>query len=239
MRNFYAHPSRIRGESIHLDLGEVHHARNVLRLAPGDKVQVTDGIGTLYQGGWDPHGGCVHIESTERRPPLRCEVTLAVALLKRDHWDWFLQKAVEIGASQIVPLLAHHSVVTFEEHDFETRKSRWEQITISALKQSGQAFLPSIKVPISMVDFCEKVSRGSRWILSEQGGLPLKAILTADLTCVTLLVGAEGGWSDVELHIAQREQFQPVSLGPHILRAETAPLYALSAIRFMTEWAAG
>lgn len=234
MRNFYSEPSRIRGDFIDLDPGEAHHARDVLRLRPGETVRVLDGAGHVYLGTWDPGGGRVHIEQIMHMPPFHCEVTLAVALLKGERWDWLLQKGVEIGVSCIVPLLARHSVVRVREGEFEERRERWKQIAVSALKQSGQPFLPAIALPATVDDFCRSVSTGARWMLSERGGAALKSVLTPQLTRLSVLVGPEGGWSDVELEASRREGFEPVSLGPAVLRAETAPLYVLSVVRFVT-----
>jgi 16S rRNA (uracil1498-N3)-methyltransferase len=161
---------------------------------------------------------------------------LAVALLKGEQWDWFLEKSVEIGVARIVPLITEHGVVKLKEREFEKKRNRWRQIAISALKQSGQAFLPAIEIPLSVESFCnaEDDSARARWILSERGGVSLKTVLTPALKAVMVLIGPEGGWSNGELRAATEQGFEPVSLGPQVLRAETAPLYALSVIRYVT-----
>ena len=153
---------------------------------------------------------------------------------KGDHWDWLIQKAVEIGIDQITPLLTAHSVVKMPEREHERKRERWRQIAISALKQSGQAFLPLIDGPVAVSDFCRQDRPGARWILSERGGTALRTVLKPDLEGVTLLVGPEGGWSDAELEVALRHGYHPVTLGPQTFRAEMAPLYALAVIRFVT-----
>lgn len=234
MRTFYSDPERSLADRIRLDPAEAHHARAVLRLPAGETVRVLDGRGAVFQGAWDPETGCVQVAKRLRSPPFQCDVTLAVALLKGDRWGWLIEKAVEIGVSSIVPLLTGHCVVRLHPSQFQTRQARWKQMAISALKQSGQPFLPSIEVPMTVEDFCGKAAPGARWILSERGGTPLRSLLAPDLTRVTLLVGPEGGWSEEEMDTARRQFFQPVTLGPQVLRAETAPLYALSAIWFVT-----
>lgn len=234
MRTFYSDPERIAGSRIELDIEEARHARVVLRLRAGETVRVLDGRGTSLQGVWDPETGCVQVEERVRLAPFPCEVTLAVALLKGDRWDWLIEKAVEIGASFLVPLAAEHAVVRLRPPEFERKQIRWRQIAISALKQSGQAFLPSISAPMTVQDFCSRAGPGARWILSQRGGTPLQSVLRPDLARVTLLAGPEGGWTDAELHAAARQSFQQITLGPQVLRAETAPLYALSVIRFVT-----
>ncbi|HEV8131204.1 MAG TPA: 16S rRNA (uracil(1498)-N(3))-methyltransferase [Acidobacteriota bacterium] len=236
MRNFFAEPSQIQEDWIELDRAEVHHARDVLRLPAGAPVRVIDGRGAIYQGIFDPGTGRVRVQQTDAAKPFTCGVTLAVALLKGEQWDWFLEKSVEIGVSRIVPLITERGVVKLREREFEKKRNRWRQIAISALKQSGQAFLPHVEKPVSLETICgaEGNSPGARWILSERGGASLKAVLVPDLKHITLLVGPEGGWSKGELRAATDEGFEPVSLGSQVLRAETAPIYALSVIRYVT-----
>jgi 16S rRNA (uracil1498-N3)-methyltransferase len=236
MRNFFCNVAgNTRADRIDLDSAEKRHATKVLRLRAGEPVQVLDGSGTVYRGTWDPQSGCVCVTEYVRTAPFRCQVTLAVALLKGARWDWFLEKAVEIGVSRIVPLLACHGVARPAERDFEERRRRWRQIAISALKQSGQVFLPAIESPLTVEDCCAAAPAGARWILSERGGTPLRDLLTRDLAETTVMIGPEGGWSDEELERTRSCGFKHVTLGPHILRAETVPLYVLSVIRFVTE----
>ena len=240
MRTFFAEPGRISDGWIELDRSEFHHARDVLRVSPVETVRVSDGNGTIYEGVLDSATGRVRVERALKMADSHCAVVLGVALLKGDRWDWLLEKAVEVGVTGIVPLVTSRGVARVPEQEFEKKRNRWRQIMIAALKQSGQAFLPYIEFPNSVHAFCSAAlptSSGidSRWILSERGGAHLKEAVRPDLKRLRVMVGPEGGWSDSELRTAQEHGFQPVSLGQQILRAETAPIYALSVIRFVTE----
>ncbi|HEY3130011.1 MAG TPA: RsmE family RNA methyltransferase [Acidobacteriota bacterium] len=240
MRTLFAEPDRISDGWIELDQREFHHARDVLRVSLGETVRVSNGKGTIYEGVLDPAVGGVRVERVLNMAASHCEVVLGVALIKGDRWDWLLEKAVEIGVAGIVPLVTSRGIAKVAEQELEKKRDRWRQIMISALKQSGQAFLPDIEFPNAVHAFCTAAlptagGIDASWILSERGGTPLKEALRPDLKRSRVMVGPEGGWSDSELRTAQEHGFQPVSLGRQILRAETAPIYALSVIRFVTE----
>ncbi|HEY2931769.1 MAG TPA: RsmE family RNA methyltransferase [Acidobacteriota bacterium] len=235
MRTFFAATQQCEANSISLDLEELHHAQKVLRLKTGDKVRVLDGSGGIFEGPLDLTTGRMHIEHRHSIPPPRCEVIIAMALIKGNRWEWFLEKTVEIGATRIIPIRAEHSVLRIASGEEARKVARWRQIAISALKQSGQGYLPEISAPLSFSDVLRVETSAARWILSERGGKPLREVLHRDLQQVLALVGPEGGWSDSEVDGAATAGFQAVSLGSQILRAETAPLYLLSAIRFATD----
>ena len=235
MRTFFAPPEKREGDSIRLDPEELHHAQTVLRLKPGEHVRVLDGAGGSFEGSLEFSSGSISIRQRHTVPRPPCRVVLAMSLIKGDRWDWFLEKSVEIGVARIIPILTEHSLVRIAPAHEDRKLARWRQIAVGALKQSGQPYLPEIAAPLLFSDVLQREHAGARWILSERGGKRLQEVLRRDLTGILALIGPEGGWSDSELDEAAAAGFQAVSLGTQILRAETAPLYLLSAIRFATE----
>jgi 16S rRNA (uracil1498-N3)-methyltransferase len=235
MKTFYCGQGRPEAGRLRLDGAELHHAVRVLRLQQGEAVRVLDGAGVVYIGRWDAGENSVMIEAATLEPPPRCHVILAAALLKGEHWDWLIQKSVEVGVQRIAAVLTEHTVVRIPEQERARKTERWNRIAQAALKQSGQARLPEIAQPAELGDVCASLpAGGERWILSERGGVDLGSLLKAGTERIVLLSGPEGGWSDCELDTARHHDFVPISLGTRILRAETAALYALSAIRFVT-----
>ena len=236
MKTFYCGPDPASGARIPLQGGELHHAVRVLRLQQDEPVRVLDGAGGVYLGRWESESRSVVVEKSFQAPAQRCHVTIGAALLKGDRWDWLIEKCVEIGVQRLVPLTTLHAVARLPEKEHLRKRERWIQIALSAMKQAGQPRLPQIDPPASLAEFCQSADRtGERWILSERGGAPVSTLLKPGISRIALLAGPEGGWALEELELVRQSGFAPVSLGTQVLRAETASIYALSAIRFVTE----
>jgi 16S rRNA (uracil1498-N3)-methyltransferase len=233
---FHTTPSRIDAATIRLDADEAHHLARVLRLGPGDRVFVFDGGGNEWEcevaqtGKRDAELRILHRLENIVEAPLA--ITLAQALVKGDKFDWIVQKTTELGVARIVPLLTDHSDVRLNkgrgEERVEQKLQRWRRIALEAVKQCGRRHLVEIAEPVDFAAFCEAETAG--WILSERGGRSLRAAAAprphADR--ITLCIGSEGGWSDAELAAAESRGLTPVSLGPRILRTETAAVAALA-----------
>lgn len=231
---FYAPPSQISDFEILLDGDESHHLARVLRLREGATVFAFDGEGrewecTVAKIGKRESGLSVVRQLTDEvESPLH--LTLAQALVKGDKFDWIVQKATELGATRIVPLLTDHSDVRKMEERAEQRLQRWRRISLEALKQCGRRRLVEFAEPIGFAEFCASASASHNLIFSERGGLRLGDV-AAKLSAVhqlSIAVASEGGWSDAELNASEANHFLAVHLGGRILRTETAAITAVA-----------
>jgi len=175
---------------------------------------------------------------TER---LRCTITLAQAIPKGKNMDLIIQKATELGVAKIVPLLSDRTVVQLEEDELPKKREKWKQVTIEAAKQSGQDWLPEIAKPVTPKQFFAEF---------EHYELPLVASLQSDArslkkvlanfreqhgrrpSSALILVGPEGDFTPAETSWAKSAGCVPVSLGPIVLRTETAAIYSLSVLAY-------
>jgi len=225
-----------------LDRDESHHCTNVLRLGPGDKVAVFDGRGR------ESHGVIVSASSgrvalklsaPSSRPAPSCAITLAQAVPKGKNMDLIVQKAVELGAARVVPLLSDRTVVQLTSAEAEKKRAKWREIAIEACKQCGQNHLPDIATPVSPKAFLEREAAGELLLIAslQPDARPIKSVL-ADISAslqrlpfrATVLVGPEGDFTPAELALAKSHGCHPITLGPIILRTETAAIYCLSVL---------
>ncbi len=222
---------------IRLDERESHHLRHVLRLKPGALVAVFDGTGIEYEG--------IVLETRERRVAVRIQartvpsvesplaLTLAQALIKGEKFDLVVQKATELGVARIIPVLTRRAVV---ERYSPHRLQRWRRIALEAVKQSHRTRLVEVEEPQPVQALLEDL-RAPALFCSERGGLPLREIARqwGDVLPrqLTIFIGPEGGWADEEIEAARRAGAALLSLGPRVLRTETAGLVVLSMVQFL------
>jgi 16S rRNA (uracil1498-N3)-methyltransferase len=234
---FYASPEAIGESVIRLDERESHHLRHVLRLKPGTSVVVFDGTGVEYEGIVLPTSErCASVSIRARTTP-RVEsplvLTLAHALIKGEKFDLVVQKATELGVHRIIPVLTRRAVLGTVAPQ---RLQRWRRIALEAAKQSGRTRLVQIEEPQRVSDLLERVSEPTLFC-SERGGMSLREIARqwseAPPHRLTIVVGPEGGWADEEIEAARRAGVALLSLGPRVLRTETAALVALSLAQFV------
>jgi 16S rRNA (uracil1498-N3)-methyltransferase len=214
------------------------HLAKVLRLRVGAALTLFDGrsgefeaeIVALERDGVRVRVGAHRV--LERESPVA--VTLLQCLARGERMDWIVQKATELGAVSIVPVISEHSVVRLDESAAQRRQQHWQSVAISACEQCGRNRVPAIKTPAAFERAClEAHSAGARLLLEPEGAQSLASVVNAlaASTSVSVLIGPEGGLSAQELAIAQRHGFIGCHLGPRILRAETAPLAALATIQ--------
>jgi 16S rRNA (uracil1498-N3)-methyltransferase len=165
----------------------------------------------------------------EGASPLR--LVLGQALIKGDKFDWVVQKATELGAARIVPLVTEHSDVRQAEGRAEHRLQRWRRIALEAVKQCGRRRLVEIAEPVSFAKFCEGEEAQAKLIFSERGGRRLREVAAGP--SVALAIAPEGGWSDGELELADGHHFTPIYLGARILRTETAAIAAVTLAQYL------
>ena len=237
MHRFYLPPNEWNSASPALDEGESHHVLDVLRFGAGDHVTVFDGEGAEARADITTVEGKrirLRIGEKIRSQPLPCAITLAQAVPKGKHMDFIIQKATELGATRIAPLFSDRTVVHLDAHDAERKLEKWREIAIEACKQCGQNRIPEIAVPRKPKEFFEKQEQSEIMLIAslQPDARRIKSVL-ADYPpprSVGVLVGPEGDFTPAELALAKSKGCRPITLGPIILRAETAALYCLSVL---------
>lgn len=216
------------------DKEESKHIVKVLRKKDGDTLFVTNGLGYLFTTKiiLAIETKCtVGIVQTEKSKALPFHLHLAVAPTKmNDRFEWFLEKATEIGISEITPIICEHS----ERKHIKT--DRFEKIVIAAMKQSNQYYLPKLNEPVLYKDFMKNSFSGQLFIAHcEEADKKLLKELLQPQTDVTLLIGPEGDFSSKEIQMAIENKYIPVSLGNTRLRTETAAIVACHTVVFVNE----
>jgi 16S rRNA (uracil1498-N3)-methyltransferase len=241
MHRFFVSPEALLSDSPALEGDEAHHALNVLRHAPGDRIVLFDGRGneaTVVIESADKRHAATKVLHRAKSASVACRITLAQAVPKGKNMDLIIEKAVELGAAAIVPLLSERTVVQLDAAESAAKREKWQTVAREACKQCGQNWLPEVAQPVSPRTFFEQQRpRGLLLIASLQGdSRPIKQVL-ADYTAqhgaardVTILVGPEGDFTPAEISLAKSHGCQPVTLGPIILRTETAAIYCLSVL---------
>ena len=232
---FFVDPGAITPPTIRITGDLLHHLRNSLRLHAGDPLALNDGCGTRYRV------EVTHVTITSHRYPHHRptnragyarlhQIVLGQALIKGDKMDWVIQKATELGVAAIVPIHSTHSVIKPNPERLEHQRSRWERIARDAAQQSERWTIPTIADPVDLAEICRQyASAPLKSILVERSSGPSLATVPLPLDSqhpIVLLVGPEGGWAPDEQRLAQEQGFLPLTLGPRILRAETAAIAA-------------
>jgi len=243
---YFIRSDQIDDKQVTLEMGLVHHLRDVLRLKVGESLTLVDEQPKRYLcrvSASYPDPLQLEIES-EVLPPVRQlgKLHLAVGMLKGEKMDWVVQKATELGVARLTPLITERTVVRVRPERLAHQQSRWLKIITEASQQSCRWSLPQIDAPIDLKDFLlESISGLSsecfRLIFSERtppesSGDKIRLKIVQSPAAGILLIGPEGGWEPGEIKKACNAGFFPVSLGEQILRAETAALAALSIVQY-------
>lgn len=244
MHRFFLPPSQARGTTISLTAGDAHHALRVLRLRPGDEVTVLDGAGNELSCTVLETGRAQVSLSVQRRtftPQLPFQLTLVQAVAKGKAMDFIVQKAAELGAHRLVPVLAGRSVAHVENEDAARKVEKWEAIAIESLKQCGSPWLPKIDPPCELQHF---LARGEKFDLQLVASLhagarhPRAHFQNHFLThqhppeSVAVWVGPEGDFTPTEMTGLLAAGVLPITLGPRVLRCETAAIACLSVLNY-------
>ena len=233
---FYLAPEQWTSTEPTLGPEDSHHCADVLRLKDGDTLTLFDGEGSVADAVLTQvHKKHCRVRLGEKTitTPLRTAIILVQAVPKGKNMDLILQKAVELGASTIVPLLTRRTVVRIDGEDASRKQERWQQIALEACKQCGRNQVPSVTRALSLEEFLKQPRKGLLLLASLQpGAVTIKEALSrrSDHAAVTVLVGPEGDFTPEESAMALQAGAIPVTLGPMILRAETAALYCLSVL---------
>lgn len=240
MHRFYILPEKFKAEEPVLDGAEWRHCQTVLRTKKNQRITVFDGCGNeslAVVEAVEARRGRLRIleRSRSARPPFA--ITLIQALPKNRSMGWIVQKATELGVVKIVPVLSERSVVQIGAAERRDKPGRWHQVSIEAAKQCGLNWLPEITPIRPVKDALERECEGGLAFIAslQPGAEPLwkySASVSAVPSNVTLMIGPEGDFTPAEISQARSAGYQPLSLGPLILRSETAALYALSILSY-------
>jgi 16S rRNA (uracil1498-N3)-methyltransferase len=207
VHRFYTPPGDWNLAALRLTGSEAHHARNVLRMQPGDKAVLFNGHGrevtaeVTALGAREVELRKLHEAAT---PPLRCRITLGQAIPKGKNMDLIVQKAVEIGAAEIVPIISDRTIVRLDAEDAAQKQSKWQTVAIEAAKQCGQNWLPQVQTPRTMAQFFGERPRFDLQLIGslQSDALHLKRILAEHVTehgdrpaSVLMLIGPEGDFT--------------------------------------------
>lgn len=238
MPRFYIAPTEWNPDRLVLEGAEAHHCLDVLRMQPGERVTVFNGLGseaTVEIGASKKERVELKTLQHAKASPLRCQITLGQAVPKGKNMELIIEKATELGASAISPLLSERTVVQYTPGDAERKQEKWQRVAIEAAKQCGQNWLPSVHLPqtpkaffqgapkfdLMLVASLQSDARSLKAILAETGLAPARLLI---------LIGPEGDFTPAELSLAKSNGCLPMTLGPIILRTETAALYSLSVL---------
>ncbi len=212
------------------------HLGRVLRAKVGDVVTLFNGNGEEYVATvTEISKRAVSVIVGEAAAPAtesRVHTLLGLCLSKGDRFDWAIQKASEVGVGAIAPLYSARVDFSIPPDRVEKRMAHWHQIAVSACEQCGRVRVPSIAHPQSLLQWVQGAIAEQKWVLHCSGGgaLPLQVSRQEIPQNAALLVGPEGGLTDEEVAVAQECGFGMLRMGPRVLRAETAPIVALSAL---------
>jgi 16S rRNA (uracil1498-N3)-methyltransferase len=225
---FIIERNRIRDCLARVAGAELHHLRDVMRLKAGDEVTLLDEGGVEYSGRverLEPSSALIAISAARRRNP-RGVLILASALIKGPRMDFLVEKAAELGASELWPLLSQRSVARGLGGE---RIARWRRLAVAAAKQSLAPHTMEIRTPLGIAGLMANVPRAALAVLCAPDGQPLGGLIRHKRPrAIILACGPEGGFDDDETATMRAGGFIAAALGPNRLRSETAALAALS-----------
>jgi 16S rRNA (uracil1498-N3)-methyltransferase len=241
---FFVDPSLLGGERVALSGGQAHQISRVLRLKPGDRVVLVDGAGQEYTVVLDEVRSSAVTGAVEEvrpsRPEPRLTLTLYQALVPRDRFETVLQKGTEVGISRFVPVWCERSIVPGGEKIDAGRMERWRRIVTEAAEQCERGIVPEIGAAVRFPEALTQAAQDGPTLVAREreAARPLRSTLEAvsaggldGRSRLSLFVGPEGGFSPAEIELARQQGAHTVSLGPRILRTETAgPILAALAL---------
>jgi 16S rRNA (uracil1498-N3)-methyltransferase len=244
MNRFYIDPSLSRESVFDLSERESHHALHVLRLKANDRAVVLDGKGSELLCTVDKvgrHSVTLKVYQRNSIPALPYQLTLVQALPKGKTMEIIVQKAAELGASRVIPILAERTVAHLDEENTETKLEKWNWIAIDAIKQCGSAWLPKIEAPLKPNEYLGTGERSELNLLATlQPDAKHPRHYFADFITekkrkpksLSVWVGPEGDFTPAEINAIRGAGALPISLGPLVLRSETAAFYCMSVLNY-------
>ena len=244
MHRFHLPPERCRGSTLALSDAEAHHAARVLRVQSGERVTVLDGAGGEFLcevGAVTKREVTLRVVERKVQPKPPLQVTMLLAIPKGKIIESIIEKATELGAHRIVPLLTERVTTRLNEASAADKGAKWQHVAVEAIKQCGAAWLPKVEAPVTLQDY---LTRGERFELALVGALQGEARHPREWLrehetrhrskpCdVAVWIGPEGDFTQEELAAIQNAGAKPITLGPLVLRVETAAIYCLSFLNY-------
>jgi 16S rRNA (uracil1498-N3)-methyltransferase len=225
----------VHGSHAVIEGEDAYHLARVLRAEPGERYEISDNHALYLAEIEAVRRDRISFRVVEQLPvsaPVLA-VTLYAALFKFDRFEWLLEKATELGVSSIAPVIAERTEKGLDKAAAK-RLARWRRIALEASQQARRARLPEVR-EAAPLEMAVRDAAGPRYLLDEAPGVPpMLPALAGNPESIALLVGPEGGWTDRERARASGAGWQAVSLGPQVLRAETAAIAALAIC--MARW---
>ena len=236
---FYIKPLEEGSKNLLIEGEEAHHLQKVRRLKTGELLTAFDGQGNSYKAQITAvlkdkiQARILETRRREGESPL--SLHLVQALLRAEKMDWVVQKAVELGVSRLTPLIAGRSIIKLAPGDIHPKKERWQKIAREAGKQCGRSSLPVIEPPTPWEQWIKgpfpEYGRFFFYEGEKKKKLKILSHKMRGINSVLVALGPEGGWEPREVEALQAEGFLSLSLGPRILRAETAALAAVTLMQ--------
>lgn len=228
---FHLPASSWTGPHLTLTCDEAAHCSRVMRKQPGDRIEVFDGAGRV--------AACeiTHVSKSEVgariisetcAQPFKAAIHLLPALIKAEPFEWLLEKAVELGAASIQPVITARTVIHLDAAQTEKKLVKWRRHMIESAKQCHTPFVTELKAPVAFSDSLSHPAALKLIPALSEHSRTLKQVPPA--TSVAVLIGPEGDFTPGEGHLARQAGFQPVTLGPLVLRAETAAITTLAIL---------
>ena len=247
MHCFYCEERNVTEETIRITGADVNHMKNVLRMREGEELTVCDGTGMEYLCTVSEFSGGEAIlriaERKQAQTELPVRLVLYQGLPKKDKMELIVQKAVELGAAEIVPVMTKRCIVKLEDEKKEAKKiERWQAIAESAAKQSGRAVIPTVAGVMSYKEALKRASAEGMGLIPYECADGMQALKEAakqavSQKTVSVFIGPEGGFEEAEVTAAVETGVIPVSLGKRILRTETAGFTTLAILMYEIECA--
>jgi 16S rRNA (uracil1498-N3)-methyltransferase len=236
MHRFRAPRDELRTGQVQLRGAELRHLRDALRLGPGARVTLFDGEGEVFLAEVVSIGrAAAELEvlgMIESQGESQLSLALAVAIAKGAKLDWVVEKATELGTSQILPFTSERTIP--ERSDFAERLRRWRRIAAAASAQCGRAVCPEIRDVTSLADvLAGGAGRDRRVFFWAEGGVAVAEAPNGAVRSALVVTGPEGGFTSEEAALAEAAGFTLAALGPRILRAETAAVAAITLAQFL------
>ncbi len=219
-------------DSVVLPAAVAHHVERVLRLVEGDRLTLFDGSGIEVDARLEGAGRNLRAVLGERSAPQResaLQITLMQCLAASDKMDWIVQKSVELGVARVQPVVSRRAVVKLAGDRAQRRVEHWQQIAVAACEQCGRNRVPDV---LPLLSYAQALTQadGQKRILHPEGGVPLRAAGIRSDAPISVLIGPEGGFDPDELAAARAAGFGAVTLGPRVLRTETAGLALIASL---------
>ena len=229
----YTEQTLSAGSEVELEESSSHHLLKVLRMSEGRELILFNGSGGEYAATISMAGKKVarvrlgDFSQDDRESPLITE--LAIGISKGDRFDWVLQKATELGVTKITPLFSERTEVKLQGERLQKRIGQWQKIIVGACEQCQRNRLPVLETPQALEAFLVNCTSEQKFVLHHRADAQLRDI--SKPSSVALMIGPEGGLSDAEISAAENSGFISLTLGPRVLRTETAPITALTLVQ--------